>query len=394
MEERINVAFVSNYFNHHQKPFSEAMFSKIGNGYAFIETEPMEEERVKMGWSNQTEASYVHRMYLSEQNYAECQKIIDDADVVIIGSAPNRVLKTRMKLGKLIFRYSERPLKNGKELTKYVPRLFLWRARNPQNKPMYLLCASAYTAYDYSLFKLFKNKAYKWGYFPETVRYEQVESLMERKTKNSILWVSRFLDWKHPETAVEIADRLAKDGYDFQLNMIGSGPLENETKLSIESKGLTDRVKMLGAMSPQDVRKHMEESAVFIFTSDYHEGWGAVANEAMNSGCAVVASSAIGAVPFLIKHQENGLIYQNGNTDDLYGKVKHLLKDADYRQQIGIAAYKTITETWNAESAAERLIRLSKALLASETSADLFEEGICSKAEVLKNDWFKEKETK
>ena len=33
----------------------------------------------------------------------------------------------------------------------------------------------------------------------------------------------------------------------------------------------------------------------------------------MNSACAVVANSAIGSVPFLIKNKENGLIYENGN---------------------------------------------------------------------------------
>ena len=36
------------------------------------------------------------------------------------------------------------------------------------------------------------------------------------------------------------------------------------------------------------------------------EGWGAVVNEAMNSGCAVVADHMIGAAPWLIRQGENG----------------------------------------------------------------------------------------
>jgi hypothetical protein len=37
-------------------------------------------------------------------------------------------------------------------------------------------------------------------------------------------------------------------------------------------------------MPPEEVRVHMEQSNIYLFTSDFGEGWGAVLNEAMNSG--------------------------------------------------------------------------------------------------------------
>ena len=83
---------------------------------------------------------------------------------------------------------------------------------------------------------------------------------------------------------------------------------------------------MLGAMPPEEVRRHMEKADIYLFTSDFNEGWGAVLNESMNSGCAVVASHAIGSVPFLIKNGENGLIYENGNQLDLEKQVLRLLE--------------------------------------------------------------------
>ena len=46
----------------------------------------------------------------------------------------------------------------------------------------------------------------------------------------------------------------------------------------------------------------MEKSHIHLFTSNHLEGWGAVVNEAMNSGCAVVANREAGAVPYLIEH--------------------------------------------------------------------------------------------
>ena len=60
----MTITFVSNYFNHHQKPFSDACYRALGEGYRFIQTEPMEEERVAMGWGTGIErVPYVYCMY-------------------------------------------------------------------------------------------------------------------------------------------------------------------------------------------------------------------------------------------------------------------------------------------------------------------------------------------
>ena len=144
---------------------------------------------------------------------------------------------------------------------------------------------------------------------------------------------------------------------------------------------------MIDSLTPAQVREHMEKAQIFLFTSDFNEGWGAVLNESMNSGCAVVASHAIGSVPFLLKHGENGLVFQNGNSDDLYRKVKALLDNPEKRERISEMAYITITELWNAEVAADRFIKLSEEI-GKHGYCDLFEDGPCSRAEVIKNNWF------
>jgi len=112
-----------------------------------------------------------------------------------------------------------------------------------------------------------------------------------------------------------------------------------------------------------------------------------VLNEAMNSGCAVVASHAIGSVPFLMKDGENGLIYESGNVDMLYEKVKYLLDKPEEQIRLGTAAYHTIADLWNAEVAAERFVELSKHILAGEKHPDLYKDGPCSKAEIIKDNW-------
>lgn len=87
----------------------------------------------------------------------------------------------------------------------------------------------------------------------------------------------------------------------FKLRFIGRGPLESEMKKMVSRLKLDNYVEFLGSMPPESVRTYMEESEIFIATSDQNEGWGATVNEAMSSACAVVASHAIGAVLFCIK---------------------------------------------------------------------------------------------
>ena len=164
------------------------------------------------------------------------------------------------------------------------------------------------------------------------------------------------------------------------MNMVGNGELLEATRKQVEDLGLSDCVHLPGSMSPENVRRYMEQSQVFLFTSDRNEGWGAVLNESMNSACAVVASRAIGSVPFLVEDGVNGDIYEDGNTDDLYRKVKALLDDPARRVQKSKNAYTTITEEWNAEVAAERFVALFNELQGGKISHSC-PHGPCSIAE-------------
>lgn len=385
----MKIAFASNFYNHHQKPLADAMYSIVGDGYHFIETEPISEERLNMGWGGDQRPSYILQSYIDEESNKKCQQIIDDADVVIYGSAPYAMLENRLKAGKLTFKYCERPYKKGVSIIKLPVHILRAYKKYTRYKNFYVLCASAYTPVDFSKMLAFIGKTYKWAYFTEVKKYDDIDEIVRLKHPASILWTARFIGWKHPEMPIAVAKRLKADGYDFKLNMIGNGELEAATRELIEREGVADCVEMLGAMKPHEVREHMEKSEIFLFTSDRNEGWGAVLNESMNSGCAVVADSAIGSVPFLINDGENGYMYKDGDVDDLYSKVKALLDNAGERRRLGINAYKTMAEEWNAENAAKKFVTLCEKMLAGEYKPFPYKSGVCSKAEILENGWYK-----
>lgn len=386
---KILISFVSNYFNHHQRFLSQELYEKTNGNYYFIATSEMREERRALGYGEVSLPSYVLNAHLSDSEKSKAEKYIISSDAVIIGSADEGYINKRKENSDLVFRYSERIFKKKKNFIDFVRDGIGHRIKNPVCKPVYLLCAGAYVSSDYAKFGLFRNKAYKWGYFPETKYYDDIYNVINNKKKHSILWAGRFIDWKHPDDALKAAEILKKSGFDFELNFIGTGEMENHLKMLADKKGLSDCVGFSGSMKPEKVRLCMEKSEIFLFTSDRNEGWGAVLNEAMNSGCAVVASHEAGSVPYLTKNGENALVYESGDCQMLAEKIMYLLNNPENRKQISAAAYKTVAEEWNATVASERLINLVQHIIDGEKYPDLYKDGPCSKAEKMKENWLK-----
>lgn len=367
----MTLTFVSNYINHHQIPVSNELYRLLREGYAFIQTEPVEEERLRMGWQDESGRLPYLRLFYEEEE--KCRQLILESDVVIFGGTDEEsYIQPRLAAGKPVLRYSERIYKSGQ-----------WKAVSPRGlkkkyedhtryrkAPVYLLCAGGYVASDFHLVRAYPDKMLKWGYFPATKRLgeREKEALLEKHVKGtvSLMWAGRFLDWKHPELPVLLAECLKKKGYDFRLSMVGGGEMEEEVKRMILEKGLEREVTLCGYLQPAQVREMMERTQIYLFTSDYKEGWGAVLNEAMNSGCAVLASHAIGAVPFMLRHGENGLIFESGNLRDMEEKAERLLKSAGERRKLGRAACETVLGEWNAELAANRLVELAGKVLEAD----------------------------
>lgn len=384
----MKVIMLINKLTPHQLPLARAFLADPQIDFSLLECFDIDPSTLPVGWLQIGDFDFVVSYKELMGNLEHYINLITDADVVITGSAPKFLIKQRLKLKKPTFLYSERIYKKKRPWYEIPLRAIKYYWAFGRHSSYYLLCASAYTAPDYAKTGTFTNKAYKWGYFPALVSYESVENLVSNKRPNTLLWVGRFIDWKHPEAPIEVAKRLKADGIDFELNMIGTGDMVDEIADMIKQNDLENNVHLLGSMSPENVRRHMEEASVYLFTSDRGEGWGAVLNESMNSACAVVSSHAIGSTPFLVNDGENGLIYKDGDIDDLYTKVKWLLSHDEERISISKNAYTTMINEWNAENAAKKFIALSERILNGEKSPDVFDNGVCSKAEAFADDWY------
>lgn len=384
----MNVVFISNKMSPHMLPLCDELNEICKYEFCFIET--MEEtDTMPIGWKSNEERDYIVPLKMYQREPYLYQQRILQADVVVIGSAPERMIEQRLKNGGFTFRYVERFYKKGTPLKRWLrdcAAAWLHHGRF-QKYPIHMLCASAYAAADAARFGNYKDRCYRWGYFPETKEYEH--PLWDTQKNNAVpvlLWVGRMIDWKHPDDAVLVAEKLKNSGCKFRLKFIGSGDMEEQLQQMVAEKGLSDCVEFLGLMTPEEVREHMEQANIHLVTSDIGEGWGAVVNESMNSACAVVASHALGSVPFLLKDRENGCIYRSGDVEMLIEKVKALLDDPAEQRKLGEAAYETILQTWNAKEAARRLVVLTECIRNGEETP--FTDDPCSRAPVLREDWY------
>lgn len=381
----MKLTFFSNFINHHQIPLCSEFYKVLGDNFTFVVTEQVPEERLSMGYHDLSDIyPFIHKAFNSEADYAHALKLGISSDIVIIGSASEKFVRNRIRKNMLTFRYSERVFKKGRWLILYPVKLFKLIMNHTiyRSKSVYLLSASAYAPVDYQMVGSYKNKAYTWGYFPEVIEYP-IESLMQKKKKSipKILWVGRFISLKHPELMIDLARWLKSHKYNFSIDLIGTGPLQSRLINMISQFKLDNEVKLLGSMSPEEVRLNMEKADIFLFTSNYREGWGAVLNEAMNSGCAVVASHAIGSVPVLLKNFENGLIYRYKYKIHMFKSVMYLLDNPEEMRRLGTNAYLALRDTWNPAIAADRFLSLGAGLLTG--NEPLYKNGPCSKAELI-----------
>lgn len=383
----MKITFYSNFLNHHQLPFCSEMVKLIGNNFKFVATEKIPVERINLGYKDMnSEYDFVVKSY---ENGELASELLRTSDVIIIGSAPNKYIRGALKNKKLCFRYNERKFKDNRILLNFINYVYILLSKTILEKNVYLLCASAFASRDFNIAGAYIGRCYKWGYFPRLVTYENFDYLLKQKEENSILWVGRFIDFKHPEFAIYLAKSLCEKKYDFKLTMIGVGPLKNKIVKLVSDFHLQEHVVIYDSMPPESVRKYMEKSQIYIFTSDKGEGWGAVLNEALNSACVVVADSKIGSVPYMIKDGENGIIYNSYS--NFVENVEKIIIDTERKKEIAINAYNTIINEWNASVAATRFYNLCDNLLSKSKNIISYNHGPCSKAHFLKNNWYKKK---
>lgn len=361
----MTVVFFSNVLNHHQIALCDELYKQTGGSFWFVETNELNADRRAMGFK-QYERPYLLSIKSGAENLREAMRLAIEADVAIMGAESHPFLKRRIKKSNgVTFSYSERWLKQGVKnyLSPNLLRQILLYAALGCRRKWYMLAASAYLANDLYKIGIFRNRVYKWGYFPDYKFYKPDGPRTEGKPR--ILWVGRFLDWKRPDMMIDLAEHLSCKGLPYEMTLIGDGPMAEALKTRVNAnEAMSQSVRFTGNLPNDAVIKEMERSDIYCFTSNRREGWGAVLGEAMAARCIPVACVDAGATPFLL-NKDNGYTFKD--KDEFLRIVEALatgVQNGSADECVALNAPRTISGEWNAAVAAREFLSLAKNKLA------------------------------
>lgn len=389
----IKIVFFSPILNNHQNNISNELWNITSHSFIFVELQNLTAEHRKGDMTNYSSCPYLLQAWKSRLNYAKAMNLAKTAECCIFSSIHSLPFqKERMKLGLLSFDMSERWLKRG-ILNIFSPSILkmysIYLLGRWNKKPLYKLCCSAYAAKDQYILGTFKDKCYKWGYFTKAID-KITDQSYSYNSKVLLMWCARYLKLKHPEIPIIVASKLKEKGYDFVLDMFGSGKYENKAKKLADRLDLHGTVNFHGSKENNIILQEMAAHDIFLFTSDKNEGWGAVANESMSNGCAIIAGDTIGCTKYLINDKINGLIScspkcssgfnnpDNAAINSIVQNVEWLINNPSKMKTIQHNAREQIITTWSPHTAAERLIKLIECL--NNGKETIFKDGPCSKA--------------
>jgi glycosyltransferase involved in cell wall biosynthesis len=129
---------------------------------------------------------------------------------------------------------------------------------------------------------------------------------------------------------------------EVKLRIVGSGPLEQSLKGTVEDRGLSN-AEFLGYREGEDLRSVVAGALFVVVPSECYENSPLTVYEAFAQGKPVVGSR-IGGIPELVSEGESGLVFEAGNAEDLAEKMSRLWEDREGAIEMGRAA-RTRVET-------------------------------------------------
>lgn len=138
-----------------------------------------------------------------------------------------------------------------------------------------------------------------------------------------LVCVGRFAEQKGLPVLVEAAGLLKDRGVDFELTLVGGGPLQAEVEAMVDRLGLRDRVHLAGWRSNAEVRDFILNSRALVLPS-FAEGLPVVLMEALALGRPVV-STWVAGIPELVRPGENGWLVPPSSPEALADALAEVL---------------------------------------------------------------------
>jgi len=169
-----------------------------------------------------------------------------------------------------------------------------------------------------------------------------------------LVCVGRLCGDKGQLLLVEAAGRLAREGREFEIVLVGDGDLRAGLEEKIRSLGLAGRVVLRGWLDGAGVRREIADARALVLPS-FAEGLPVVIMEALAMGRPVL-STYIAGIPELVRPGVDGWVVTAGAVDELVDRLREILDAPAARlAELGRAGRAAVAERHDARREAARL---------------------------------------
>jgi glycosyltransferase involved in cell wall biosynthesis len=172
--------------------------------------------------------------------------------------------------------------------------------------------------------------------FPDSFTRQRVYAPRAKR----LIFVGQWLPMKGTRYLVEAFEKLLFKDPELRLSLVGT-QAASERVLKDFPESVRSHVSVLPSISHGEIFDALAGADIFIFPSLF-EASGRAFLEAMASGIPVI-TTAVGIVPDIVKHNENGLLIAMNNSDAIVEAVMALKDNPPLREKIGRNAQGTVS---------------------------------------------------
>jgi glycosyltransferase involved in cell wall biosynthesis len=177
--------------------------------------------------------------------------------------------------------------------------------------------------------------------------------------KVRLITVARLLERKGIQTILEACAKPSV--LPVELQIVGTGPYEDELREMVAALGLRDRVTFLGFVPNEELPGYYRHSDIFVLPSET-ESFGLVFAEAMSCGLPIAASN-VGGIPETVRDGIDGLLCPPGEPLLLRENILRLMSSVDAREEISYSQRERILKHYPWRQIAARYAEIYRSVL-------------------------------
>jgi len=162
-----------------------------------------------------------------------------------------------------------------------------------------------------------------------------------------LLAVGRLHPIKGYDVLFAACASLTADGLEWELELVGDGPMMPRLRELAVSLKINDRVSFSGAVGQDRIGEYFDR-ADMIVVSSFMEGVPVVLMEAMARQLAVVATR-VGGIPELVREGVDGVMVSPGSADALADALRPFALDPEMCLKLGQSAREQVTDQFAVE---------------------------------------------